>query len=460
MSAMSLLAPVSPEQAQKARAHLRAAESECAFIPDVAADSPHRPIASAAVIGAGTMGGGIAMCFANMGIAVVVIDQSQEALDRGLGRVKRNYAVSVERGSLQAADMERRLSFITGANDISAIAKADIIIEAVFEDMSLKQDLFRQIDQHAKPGAILATNTSGLDIDEIAAVTKRPKDVIGAHFFSPANVMRLLEVVRTRDSAPDVIATLMDLGRRMGKASVLSRVSPGFIGNALLRNYSREALFVVEEGALPLDVDAALTRFGYRMGIFAVHDMAGNDVGLQTKRKLLLTRPKDRRYSDLLITICDLGRLGQKTGKGWHRYENGGRTPIRDTEWEAFLVEESKRLGIERRDISDEEIIKRCIYSMVNEGARLLENGIALRASDIDVVYATGYGFPPDRGGPMFFADTIGLDKVYADIVQFHQTQGIWWEPAPLLARLVKEGKTFADYDMDRSQQIHQGEGA
>ena len=460
MSAVSLLAPVAPEAAEKARAHLRAAEVECAFIPGIDANSPKRPIASAAIIGAGTMGGGIAMCFANMGVPVLVIDQSQEALDRGLGRVKKNYSVSVERGSLKASDMEHRLSLITGASDISAIAGADIIIEAVFEDMQLKQDLFRQIDRFAKPGAILATNTSGLDIDEIAAVTKRPKDVIGAHFFSPANVMRLLEVVRTRDSAADVVATLMDLGRRMGKASVLSRVSPGFIGNALLRNYSREALFVVEEGALPLDVDAALTRFGYRMGIFAVHDMAGNDVGLQTKRKLVKTRPKDRRYSDLLITICDMGRLGQKTGKGWHRYENGGRTPIRDTEWEAFLVEESKRLGIQRRLISDEEIIKRCIYSMVNEGARLLEKGIALRASDIDVVYGTGYGFPADRGGPMYFADTIGLDKVYADIEAFYKAQDIWWEPAPLLARLAREGKTFADYDAEQRKHYHQGEGA
>ena len=457
MSDTSLLAPVAPEAAAKARAHLRAAEAECAFIPDIPADTPKRPIASAAVIGAGTMGGGIAMCLANMGVPVVVIDQSQEALDRGLGRVKKNYAVSVERGSLQAPEMERRLSFITGATGISAIANADIIIEAVFEDMQLKQDLFRQIDAHARQGAILATNTSGLDIDEIAAVTTRPADVVGAHFFSPANVMRLLEVVRARESAPDVVATLMDLGRRMGKASVLSRVSPGFIGNALLRNYSREALFVVEEGALPLDVDAALTRFGYRMGIFAVHDMAGNDVGLQTKRKLVLTRPKDRRYSDLLITICDMGRLGQKTGKGWHRYENGGRTPIRDTEWEAFLIGESKRLGIERRMVSDEEIIKRCIYSMVNEGARLLENGVALRASDIDVVYGTGYGFPPDRGGPMYFADSIGLDKVYADVARFHEAQGVWWEPAPLLARLAREGKTFADYDAERRKQIHQG---
>ena len=302
-----------------------------------------------------------------------------------------------------------------------------------------------QLDTLAKPGAILATNTSGLDVDEIAAVTARPQDVVGAHFFSPAHVMKLLEVVRAAKTAPDVIATLMDLGRRMGKVAVLARIYPGFIGNALFRNYTREAHFLVEDGALPHEVDAALTRFGYAMGIFAVHDLAGNDVGYQTRKAQVATRPTDRRWNDLIMKLVDLGRLGQKSGRGWYRYEQGGREPRRDPEVEKFIVGESARMGIERRPIPEDEIIKRCVYGMVNEGAKLLEQGIALRPSDIDIVYVTGYGFPAHRGGPMYLADRIGLANVCADIRRFHAEHGFWWQPAPLLERLAKEGKSFAD---------------
>jgi 3-hydroxyacyl-CoA dehydrogenase len=269
--------------------------------------------------------------------------------------------------------------------------------------------------------------------------------VVGAHFFSPAHVMRLLEVVRAAQTAPDVIATLMDLGRRMGKIAVLARIYPGFIGNALFRNYTREAHFLVEDGALPHEVDAALKKFGYAMGIFAVHDMAGNDVGYQTRKAQMATRPTDRRWNDLIMKLCDLGRLGQKSGKGWYRYEAGDRTPYRDPEVEQFIAEESARMGLPRRQMTEAEIIKRCLYGMINEGAKLLAQGIALRPGDIDITYLTGYGFPAHQGGPMFIADRIGLPQVLADIERLHAEYGFWWQPAPLLQQLVREGKTFAD---------------
>ncbi len=433
-------------EAQTTADYVRFAQAEAARIPDFPQDLPLRPVSRVAVVGAGTMGGGIAMALASIGIPVTLIDSSQQGLDTGLGRVRDNYAGSVSRGKLEPAEMEQRLSRITGSVDLADAAQADMVIEAVFEDMALKQQVFRKLDAVCKPGAILATNTSGLDVDAIAAVTQRPQDVVGAHFFSPAHVMRLLEVVRARETAPDVIATLMDLGRRTGKTAVLARVYPGFIGNALFRNYTREAHFLVEEGALPHEVDQALTGFGYAMGIFAVHDMAGNDVGYQTRKAQMATRPQDRRWNDLILKLTELGRLGQKSGKGWYRYEPGSRQPLRDPEVEAFIEQESARLGIVRRPIGAEEIIKRCVYGMVNEGAKLLEAGVALRPSDIDTVYLTGYGFPARHGGPMYYADRIGLREVYADIERFHAEHGYWWEPAPLLARLAREGRTFADY--------------
>ena len=435
---------VSDEQRALAAAHVKKAAAEAASIPDIAPDTPLRPIRQVAVIGAGTMGGGIAMSLANMGVPVVLVDASAEGLERGLQRVRDNYATSVKRGKLTDADMAQRLSHITGSLQLQEAAQADLFIEAVFEDLPLKQGIFRELDAIAKPGAILATNTSGLDVDEIAGVTKRPQDVVGAHFFSPAHVMRLLEVVRASHTAPDVIATLMDLGRRMGKIAVLARIYPGFIGNALFRCYNREAHFLVEDGALPHEVDAALTKFGYAMGIFAVHDMAGNDVGYQTRKAQMATRPQDRRWNDLIMKLCDQGRLGQKSGKGWYRYDKGDRTPHRDPELEQFIVEESARMGITRRPIGEAEILKRCLYGMVNEGARLLEKGIALRPSDIDITYITGYGFPAHQGGPMYMADRIGLAQVLADIERLHAEYGYWWQPAPLLQQLVREGRTFS----------------
>jgi 3-hydroxyacyl-CoA dehydrogenase len=392
------------------------------------------------------MGGGIAMSLANIGIPVTLVDADASGLERGLARIRSNYAGSVKRGKLEAAAMAQRVAMIHGSLDMSDVRDCDLVIEAVFEDMALKQRLFRQLDEVARPGAVLATNTSGLDIDAIAAVTRRPEDVVGAHFFSPAHVQKLLEVVRGAQTRADVIATLMDLGHRMGKVAVLSRIYPGFIGNALFRQYTREAHFLLEEGALPHEVDAALTRFGYAMGIFAVHDMAGNDVGHPTRKAQLATRPTDRRWNDLIMKLVDMGRLGQKSGAGWYRYDEGDRTPQRDPAVEAFIAEESTRLGFQRRAIAPEAILKRCLYGMINEGAKLLEQGIALRPGDIDVVYVTGYGFPADRGGPMFLADQIGLAAVCDDVMRLHAEHGFWWQPAPLLQRLAREGGTFGGW--------------
>lgn len=435
---------VSDDDRQRALSHAKMAALEAARIPGLPAGLTLRPVEQVAVIGAGTMGGGIAMSLANIGLAVTLIDASAKGLEVGLQRVKDNYAGTVARGRLSPSDMDHRLSLISGSLQMADVKHADMVIEAVFEDMGLKQDIFRQLDTLAKPGAILATNTSGLDVDAIAAVTRRPADVVGAHFFSPAHVMKLLEVVRAEKTADDVIATLMDLGRRMGKIAVLARIYPGFIGNALFRNYTREAHFLVEDGAMPHEVDAALKKFGYAMGIFAVHDMAGNDVGYQTRKAQMATRPSDRRWNDLILKLCDQGRFGQKSGKGWYRYTPGDRTPQRDPELENYISEDSARMGIQRTSMPEEEIIKRCLYGMVNEGAKLLEQGIALRPSDIDITYLTGYGFPAHHGGPMYLADRIGLASVLADIQRLYDKDGFWWQPAPLLERLVQEGKTFA----------------
>jgi 3-hydroxyacyl-CoA dehydrogenase len=436
---------VTDDERARALAHAKTAAAEAAHIPYIPASTTLRAVGRVAVIGAGTMGGGIAMSLASVGIAVTLIDANTQGLERGFQRIQDNYATTVKRGKLAQAEMDQRVALITGSVQIADVNDADMVIEAVFEDMGLKQDIFRQFDALCKPGAILATNTSGLDVDQIAAVPSRPQDVVGAHFFSPAHVMRLLEVVQGAKTAPDVIATLMDLGRRMGKIAVLARIYPGFIGNALFRNYTREAHFLVEDGALPHEVDAALKNFGYAMGIFAVHDMAGNDVGYQTRKAQMATRPNDRRWNDLIMKLCDLGRLGQKSGKGWYRYEAGDRTPHRDPEVEQFIAEESARMGLPRREMSEAEIVKRCLYGMINEGAKLLEQGIALRPSDIDITYLTGYGFPAHQGGPMFMADRIGLTRVLADIERLHAEYGFWWQPAPLLQKLVSEGKSFAD---------------
>ena len=436
----------------KAAAQYAAHAADLSFqIPDISAHRQLRSIQSAAVIGAGTMGGGIAMSLANIGIAVHLIDADKASLDRGMTKIQDNYAVSVKRGKLTLQQLQDRMALISPTLDWQEANGADLFIEAVFEDLQLKKDLFIKLDAFAKQGAILATNTSGLDVNAIGAVTKRPHDVVGAHFFSPAHVMRLLEVVRSDATSPDVIATLMDLGRRMGKTAVLSKVYPGFIGNAMFRHYTREAHFLIEDGALPHEVDEVLTRFGYAMGVLAVQDMAGNDVGYQTKKAMIGNRATDRRWSDLTLTLTDMGRRGQKDGKGWYRYANGDRKPQRDPEFESWIVGESARLGRERKHFTPEEILKRCLYGMVNEGARLLEAGIALRASDIDTVCLTGYGFPKERGGPLYLADKIGLKNVLTDIERFHADMGFWWTPAPLLKQLAQEGKSFVQWDAEHA---------
>ena len=429
----------------QALAYVEQAHREAGKVPDLPSNLAARPIRSVGVIGAGTMGGGIAMSMANAGIPVILVDQSAETLERGLARVRDTYAFSHKRGRLDADSMQARLALISGATDIDALAPVDLAIEAVFEEMSLKKRIFAHLDRVLPEKAILATNTSGLDIDEIATATARPASVVGAHFFSPAHVQKLLEVVRTRDTAPDVIATLMELGHRMGKVSVLARVYPGFIGNALFRQYVREAHFLVEEGALPHQVDAVMTRFGFPMGVFAVHDMAGNDVGWQMRKAQMATRPTDRRWNDLILELCDMGRFGQKAGRGWYRYEPGDRTPRRDPEIEQFIVERSARLGIDRRPVSDEEILKRCLYGMINEGVRLLDQGVALRPGDIDITFITGYGFPRQRGGPMYYGESVGIDAIRSDIERFHAEHGYWWKPATGLERLARSGGTFAD---------------
>ena len=448
MSAFDL----SPAERAAAADHVKRATAEAANA-GLPAGTAQRALRRAAVIGAGTMGGGIAMAFANAGLPVWLIDADAQGLERGLARIRANYAQSVKRGKLDEAEVEARMALIRGTLALGDAADADLFVEAVFEDLALKQKLFRDIDAMARPGAILSTNTSGLDIDAIAAATRRPQDVVGAHFFSPANVMRLLEVVRAAQTADDVIATLMALGPKLGKVAVLARVYPGFIGNALFRQYNREAHFLVEDGALPHEVDAALTRFGYAMGIFAVHDMAGNDVGHPTRKAQMATRDPNRRWNDLIMALVDHGRLGQKSGKGWYRYDADDRTPRRDPELEAFVLQYAAERGIARRTIGEQEILERCLYGMVNEGARLLEKGIAQRPGDIDVVYLTGYGFPAEQGGPMFMADRIGLAQVAARVQALHAELGAWWEPAPLLLQLAREGRSFAQWQAARMPQ-------
>ena len=429
----------------RALIHAFFAEREAMNVPDVPADTPTRPIKSAAVIGAGTMGGGIAMNFANAGIPVTVVETAQDALERGLGVIRNNYAGTVAKGRLDQAAMDKRMGLIKGSLDLAAVKDADVIVEAVFEEMGIKKELFGKLDRIAKPGAVFATNTSTLDVDAIAASTKRPQDVVGTHFFSPANVMRLVEIVRGAKTGKDVVATAMRLGKTLAKVPVLVGVCDGFVGNRMIFQYTREAEFLLEEGALPAQVDKALTGWGMAMGPFAMGDLAGNDVGWRIRKGQAASRPNDRRYSHIADQICEMGRFGQKTGAGWYRYDKGSRTPVPDPEIERLIVAESKRLGIKRQAISDEEIVKRCIYGMVNEGAKILEEGIALRSSDIDIIYLTGYGFPAWRGGPMFYADTVGLDKVYADVKRFHETHGFFWRPAPLLEKLAREGKRFSD---------------
>ena len=427
----------------KALRHMFFAERQTSKIPDVPEDTQVRPIRKAAVIGAGTMGGGIAMCFANAGIPVTLIDMTQEAVDKGMQRIKGNYAATVEKGRLTAADMDRRMALINGNSNLGKVADADIVIEAVFERMDVKQELFKKLDGIVQQGAILATNTSTLDVDKIAAATTRPEDVIGTHFFSPANVMRLLEVVRGKKTAKDVLATTMKLGKTLKKVPVVSGVCDGFIGNRMLEKYVQQSLFLLEEGATPAQIDGALQRWGMAMGPFAMYDMAGNDIGWEIRKRRAKERP-DMVYSKFADRICEKGWFGQKSGRGWYRYEKGSRKPVPDPEVEKLLENYRKEIKVTPRKIADDEIVERCIYALANEGARILDEGIALRASDIDMVYLTGYGFLPYRGGPMFYADQVGLDKVLSSIKRFQDGyQGSQWQPAPLLAKLAKEGRRF-----------------
>ncbi len=411
-------------------------------IDDVPDSTPVREIKSAAVIGAGTMGGGIAMNFVNAGIPVKVLEAAQDRLDKGFDIIRRNYAATVAKGKLSQDAMDKRMSLLTGVLSYDDLKDVDIVIEAVFEEMEVKKEVFRKLDAVAKPGAILATNTSTLDIDQIAAVTKRPQDVIGLHFFSPANVMRLLEIVRGAKTAHDVIATSMKLAKTIKKVGVLVGVCDGFVGNRMVHAYFREAGFLIEEGALPQQVDRVLEEFGFAMGPFRVGDLAGLDIGWAIRKRQAATRDPNERYTKIGDMICELGRFGQKTGAGYYRYEAGNRKPIPDPEIEALIVRASAEAGITRREISDQEILERCVYQLVNTGAKILEERIAQRASDIDIVYLFGYGFPRYRGGPMFYADCVGLDNVLAAIKRY-EAIGPQWKPAALLAKLAAEGGRF-----------------
>ncbi len=429
----------------KALRHAFFAERAASKIPDVPEDTAPRAIKSAAVIGAGTMGGGIAMNFANAGIPVTVIEMKQEALDKGLGVVRKNYESSAKKGRLTPEKMAERIGLITGSLDYADIASADIVIEAVFEDLAIKEQVFGKLDAVMKPGAILASNTSTLDVDKIANYTKRPQDVIGTHFFSPANVMKLLEIVRGKATAKDVLATTMKLSKTIKKTGVVSGVCDGFIGNRMLEQYLRQAMFLVEEGALPLDVDRAMEKFGMAMGPFRMSDMAGLDVGWYIRKRRYIEKP-DMVYSKWIDRICEMGRFGQKTGAGVYQYEAGKRDPIPDPMVQALIVNYSQEIGVARRKVGEDEIVHRCVYALVNEGAKILEEGIAMRASDIDIVYLTGYGFPLYRGGPMFYADTQGLVNVIAAMRKFAKKphgDPQFWTPAPLLAKLASEGKSF-----------------
>ena len=425
----------SPES--KAQRYFFFAEREAAKIPDVPADTPPRDVKKAAVIGAGTMGGGIAMNFANAGIPVTVIEMAQEALDRGLGIVRKNYEATAARGRLTAADVEKRMGLITATTDFKAAADADMVVEAVFEEMPVKKEVFAKLDAICKADAVLATNTSTLDVDEIASATKRPESVIGTHFFSPANVMRLLENVRGQKSSKTTIATAMTIGRRIGKVPVLVGVCYGFVGNRMLHQRGLQAEKLILEGAAPHQVDRVLTDFGFPMGPFAMSDLAGLDVGWRIRKGRGAKAPVADR-------ICELGRFGQKTGAGYFKYEKGDRTPVPDLEVEKIIVDVATSMGITRRAITDEEILQRLLYPMVNEGAKILDEKIAIRASDIDVIWVYGYGWPVYRGGPMFWADSIGLRALRDRLLEFKQQSGdAFWTPAPLLDRLATEGKGF-----------------
>lgn len=430
----------------RALRHLFMAERATSKIPDVPADTPVREIKKLAIIGAGTMGGGIAMNFLNAGLPVVVLEMKQEALDRGIATIRKNYEAQLKKGKLSQDKLDARLALLTTTLNYSDLKDADMVIEAVFEDMAVKEKVFTTLDEVMKPGAILASNTSTLDVNQIAAFTKRPQDVIGTHFFSPANVMKLLEVIRGEKTAKDVLATVMQLGKKIKKTCVVSGVCDGFIGNRMIEQYSRQAGFLLEEGATPEQVDRAVEKFGFAMGPFRMGDLAGNDVGWYIRKRRYVEKP-EMRYSKTADLLCEMGRFGQKTGAGWYDYQPGKRDAIPSKAVVEMIEKVRSEKGIVPRKISDQEIVQRLVYALVNEGAKIVEEGIALRASDIDMVYLTGYGFPAFRGGPMCYADTQGLFNVVASMRRFAKNpldDASFWEPAPLLAKLAAEGKTVS----------------
>ena len=428
---------MSGEQA-KAQQYFFFSERLANKIPDVPKDTPLIDINTAGIVGAGTMGGGIAMNFLQAGIPVTIVETSQEALDKGISVIKSNYAATVSKGRLTQEAMDKYMSLLTGSTNLDDLKDVDIVIEAIFENMEVKKEIFGKLDKICKQGAILATNTSTLDIDEIGEATSRPEYVIGLHFFSPANVMRLLEEVRTKKTSATVMATCMALAKKIGKVPAMVGVCEGFVGNRMLAKRGEQAAQLILEGAKIEDVDRVLYEFGFPMGPFAMSDLAGNDVGWRIRQGRGVTSP-------VADAICELGRFGQKTGAGYYHYAKGSRTPEPDPIVEDIIVKAARDAGINRRQVSDEEILKRCVYPMINEAAKILEEGIATRASDIDVIWVYGYGWPIYRGGPMRYADHIGLENIYNDLLKFKEEHGDEWTPAPLLEKLVKEGKGFKD---------------
>jgi 3-hydroxyacyl-CoA dehydrogenase len=430
----------------KALRHAFMAERATTKIPDVPADTPTRPIRKVAMVGAGTMGGGIAMNFLNAGIPVVILEMKQEALDKGIGIMRKNYEAQVKKGKLKQDKLDERMALLSSTLKYDDLKDADLVIEAVFEDMAVKEQVFKTLDEVVKPGAILASNTSTLDLNRIASFTKRPEDVIGMHFFSPANVMKLLEVVRGEKTAKDVLATVMQLGKKIKKTTVVSGVTDGFIGNRMIEQYSRQAGFLLEEGATPQQVDKAMEKFGMAMGPFRMGDLAGNDVGWYIRKRRYVEKP-EIRYSKTADLLCEMGRFGQKTGAGWYDYVPGKRDAIPSKVVTDMIEKHRAAIGITPRKIGDEEIVQRLVYALVNEGAKIVDEGIAMRASDVDMVYLTGYGFPLFRGGPMNYADQQGLFNVVQSMKRFAANphdDPKFWQPAPLLAKLAAEGKSFS----------------
>jgi 3-hydroxyacyl-CoA dehydrogenase len=433
----------------KALIHAFFAERAVAKVADVPTDARGPTVESVGIIGAGTMGGGIAMACANAGLQVVLVDAGSDALDRGMGTIRRNYESSVKRGRLSPGDVEQRLALIRPGVGLERCGQVDLIIEAVFENAALKKEVFTKLDGVARPGCVLATNTSTLDVDAIASATRRPESVVGLHFFSPANVMRLVEVVRGASTSTGVLATALSLAKRLGKVGVVVRNGPGFVGNRMMFPYMYEAQFLAEEGAAPEQIDRVLTNWGMAMGIFAVDDMGGLDVAWRVRQELHQFEDPGARKPLVADTLVEMGRLGQKAGKGWYLYGDD-RKPVADPEVHAIIERVAVAAGIRRRSISDEEIRERTIYALINEGARLLEEGIAARAADIDVIYLTGYGFPAYRGGPMFYADAVGLPTIHDRVATFYRELGARWKPAPLLERLARDGLTFRELDRSR----------